>query len=396
MLEGFISLPWWGYIVVALSLTHVTIAAVTIFLHRHQAHRALDLHPVISHFFRFWLWLTTGMVTKEWAAIHRKHHAKVETPDDPHSPQQFGIRTVMWQGTELYRREARNLETLDRYGHGTPDDWIERHVYTGRSRQGIVLMFVINLALFGPIGITIWAVQMAWIPIFAAGIINGIGHYWGYRNFEVTDASTNIVPWGILIGGEELHNNHHTFGSSAKLSSKWWEFDIGWMYIRILEIFGLARVKKIPPGLACDTAKQHIDIDTVKAVITARFLVMSQFAREVMKHVHREEMKKADRADRESWALLKRARRLMVRETAQLDEASRRWLHDALAHNVTLGTVYTMKQKLQDIWQRSATTQEHLMQALQEWCREAEATGIEALRQFSQKMRTYTLTPALA
>ena len=394
MLEGLITLPWWGYIVVALIFTHITIAAVTIYLHRHQAHRALDIHPAISHFFRFWLWLTTGMVTKEWAAIHRKHHAKVETPDDPHSPRQFGIRTVMWQGAELYRKESKNLETMEKYGHGTPDDWLERNLYTRHSGKGLVLMFLIDVALFGPIGITIWAIQMIWIPIFAAGIINGVGHYWGYRNYEVSDASTNIVPWGILIGGEELHNNHHTFGSSAKFSSKWWEFDIGWLYIQTMKALGLARVKKIPPELTCDSAKQHIDVDTVKAVITARFLVMSQFAHEVMQHVHREELKKADRADRESWTLLKRARRLMVREAGLLDEASRKWLDKALENNGTLKTVYVMKQKLQDVWQRSATTQEHLLQALQEWCREAEATRIEALHRFSQKLRTYTLVPA--
>ncbi len=393
MLEGLIALPWWGYIIVALIFTHITIAAVTIYLHRHQAHRALDIHPVISHFFRFWLWLTTGMVTKEWAAIHRKHHAKVETPDDPHSPRQFGIRTVMWQGAELYRKESKNLETMEKYGHGTPDDWLERNLYTRHSGKGLALMFVIDVALFGPIGITIWATQMIWIPIFAAGIINGVGHYWGYRNYEVSDASTNIVPWGILIGGEELHNNHHTFGSSAKFSSKWWEFDIGWLYIQTMKALGLARVKKIPPELACDSAKQRIDVDTVKAVITARFLVMSQFAREVMQHVHREELKKADRADRESWTLLKRARRLMVREAGLLDEASRKWLDAVLENNGTLKTVYVMKQKLQDVWQRSAATQEHLLQALQEWCREAEATGIEALHHFSRKLRTYTLVP---
>ncbi|MCR4347614.1 MAG: fatty acid desaturase [Sulfuricaulis sp.] len=396
MLEGLITLPWWGYIIAALILTHITIAAVTIYLHRHQAHRALDLHPIVSHFFRFWLWLTTGMVTKEWAAIHRKHHAKVETPDDPHSPQQFGIRKVMWQGAELYRKESKNLETMEKYGHGTPDDWIERNLYSRHSAKGIGLMFAINVALFGPIGITIWATQMIWIPIFAAGIINGVGHYWGYRNYEVSDASTNIVPWGILIGGEELHNNHHTFGSSAKFSSKWWEFDIGWMYINIMKALGLARVKKIPPALTCDTAKEHMDIETVKAVITARFLVMSQFAREVMQNVHREELKKADRSDRDSWALLKRARRLMVREAALLDETSHRWLNDALENNGTLRTVYMMKQKLQDIWQRSASTQEHLLRALQEWCREAEATGIQALQDFSQKLRTYTLVPVTA
>ncbi len=396
MLEGLISLPWWGYLVAALVLTHITIAAVTIYLHRHQAHRALDLHPVVSHFFRFWLWLTTGMITKEWAAIHRKHHAKVETAEDPHSPQVKGIKKVLLDGADLYRQEAKNRQTMEKYGHGAPDDWLERTVYTPHNGKGIVLMLLIDVLLFGPIGITIWAVQMIWIPLFAAGVINGIGHYWGYRNFEVADASTNIVPWGILIGGEELHNNHHTFGSSAKLSSKWWEFDIGWMYIRLMEMLALARVKKIPPELACDTAKQHIDVETVKAVIAGRFHVMAQFAREVMKNVHREELKKADRADRESWALLKRARRLMVREAGLLDEASHKWLDKALEKNGTLKTVYTMKQKLQDIWQRSATTQEHLRLALQEWCHEAEATGIEALRNFAQKLRTYTLAPTPA
>ncbi|MGE5242286.1 MAG: fatty acid desaturase [Bacteroidota bacterium] len=396
MLEGLIVLPWWGYIIAALILTHVTIAAVTIYLHRHQAHRALTLHPIVTHFFRFWLWLTTGMITREWAAIHRKHHAKVETADDPHSPQVAGIRKVLWDGADLYRRESKNRQTIEKYGHGTPDDWLERNIYTPHNGKGIALMLVIDLALFGPIGITIWAVQMIWIPFFAAGVINGIGHYWGYRNFEVADASTNIVPWGILIGGEELHNNHHTFGSSAKLSSKWWEFDIGWMYIRILETLGLARVKKIPPELTCDTAKQHVDLDTVKAVITGRFQVMAQFAREVMQNVYREELKKADRADRESWTLLKRARRLMVREAAQLDESARGLLQRALELNNQLKTVYAMKQKLVDIWNRRAATQEHLIQALQEWCREAEATGIEALRNFSRKLRTYKLVPAPA
>jgi stearoyl-CoA desaturase (Delta-9 desaturase) len=248
---------------------------------------------------------------------------------------QYGIRKVMWQGAELYREAAKNGETMEKYGHGTPDDWLERNLYTRHSGKGIVLMFVINLVLFGPLGITIWAVQMAWIPIFAAGVINGIGHYWGYRNYEVADTSTNIVPWGILIGGEELHNNHHTFGSSAKFSSKWWEFDIGWLYINLMQAVGLARVKKIPPELTCDHAKQHIDLDTVRAVITGRFVVMAQFAREVMKNVHREELKKIDRADRESWTLIKRARRLMVREAAQLDETRHQLLQRALDLNAT-------------------------------------------------------------
>jgi stearoyl-CoA desaturase (Delta-9 desaturase) len=393
MLNGLIDLPWWGYILVALAFTHITIASVTIFLHRHQAHRALDLHPVVSHFFRFWLWLTTGMVTKEWAAIHRKHHAKVETPDDPHSPQQHGIKKVLWDGTALYRQESRIPETMEKYGHGTPDDWIERNLYTRFSARGIVVMLVTNLVLFGPIGLTIWAVQMAWIPFFAAGIINGVGHYWGYRNYECQDASTNIVPWGIIIGGEELHNNHHTFPSSAKLSSKWFEFDIGWFYIRTLSILGLARVKKIPPELMLDTAKQHVDIETVKAVITARFHVMAAFAREVLHSVHREELQKADRSDHESWTLIKRAKRLLVRETALLSEKHRIRLQALLERNANLNTVYSMKQQLADIWQRSATTQEHLRHAIEEWCKQAEATGIQALREFSKKLRGYRLAP---
>ena len=396
MLNGFIDLPWWGYVVVTLIMTHITIASVTIYLHRHQAHRALELHPIVSHFFRLWLWLTTGMETKAWAAIHRKHHAKCETEEDPHSPQVKGIKKVFWQGAELYRAEAANKETLKKYGHGTPDDWLERHIYTPYSAKGILLMLLINLVLFGPIGLTIWAVQMMWIPLTAAGIINGIGHYWGYRNFEANDASTNIVPWGILIGGEELHNNHHTYPSSAKLSSKWWEFDIGWMYIRLFQILGLATIKRVPPKPVYDRSKQRCDLETVKAVIANRFQIMARFSREVMKRVHREELEKADRTDKENWALLKKAKRLMVREATLLDEGSRKWLREALDDNKTLNTVYAMKQKLQDIWQRSATTQENLLHALEEWCKQAEATGIQSLREFSQKLRYYSTPQALA
>ena len=394
LLNGLVSMPWWGYIVVAFVFTHLTIVGVTIYLHRHQAHRALDLHPLPSHFFRFWLWLTTGMVTKEWTAIHRKHHAKVETPEDPHSPQQVGIDKVLWEGVDLYRAEAKNLETLEKYGHGTPDDWLERKLYVPHTGKGVALMLIVDLVLFGPLGLSIWAVQMIWIPLFAAGVINGIGHYWGYRNYEVADASTNIVPWGIVIGGEELHNNHHTFASSAKFSSKWWELDIAWLYIRALQAVGLAKVKKIPPELTYDSAKQHLDTETVKAVVANRFQVMALFAREVLHNVHREELKVADRRDRETLTLLKRTRRLMVREAVLLDAASRAHLQNALERFHRLRTAYAMKQKLQDVWQRSAATHEHLLHALQEWCHEAEATGIQALREFAQKLKTYSLAPA--
>ena len=268
--QGLTGASWWQAILVALVLTHITIASVTIYLHRDSAHRALDLHPIASHFFRFWLWMTTGMVTKEWTAIHRKHHAKCEREGDPHSPVIFGIKKVFWEGAELYRAESRNQETLERFGHNTPTDWIERNVYTRYSKLGVSLMLIIDVALFGALGLTVWAIQMAWIPVTAAGIINGFGHYWGYRNFEAQDASTNVSPWGILIGGEELHNNHHTYPTSAKLSVKPYEFDIGWMYITILKSVGLATVKKTPPKLAYGDVRPVADEKTLEAIIANR------------------------------------------------------------------------------------------------------------------------------
>ncbi len=242
---GIFQLPWWGYVAYTLVMTHVTIASVTIYLHRYSAHGALELHPVVEHFFRFWLWMTTGMVTKEWTAVHRKHHARVEKVGDPHSPHVFGIWKVLFEGTELYKIEAANTDTLEVFGSGTPDDWIERKLYTPHHEMlGVGIMLVVNVLLFGPIGITVWAIQMVWIPFFAAGVINGVTHYWGYRNFDTPDESRNLVPWGIIIGGEELHNNHHMYPTSARLSKKWWEFDIGWFYIRVLVALYLARVKR--------------------------------------------------------------------------------------------------------------------------------------------------------
>lgn len=391
MLDGLLNLTFWGYVVATLILTHITIASVTIFLHRHQAHRGLELHPVVSHFFRLWLWLTTGMETKAWVAIHRKHHAKCETVDDPHSPVILGIKTVFWQGAELYRKEAKNAETMEKYGHGTPDDWLERHVYARYSGKGIVLMLFIDLALFGLAGITIWAIQMMWIPVTAAGIINGIGHYWGYRNYECPDRATNIMPWGILIGGEELHNNHHTYASSAKLSSKWWEFDIGWFYIRTLETLGLARVKKVAPKPVVLPHKHAVDLDTLSALITNRFKVMSTYGKQVVVSVYKEELQKADSAYK---ALLKHARSLLIREESLMDDDAKRKLATVLSHSQRLHTVYEYKQRLQEIWKRTSETQENLLHALQEWCKQAEATGIHALQEFARSLRGYTLQPA--
>jgi stearoyl-CoA desaturase (Delta-9 desaturase) len=394
VVHGLMPLPWWGYVVVTLALTHVTIAAVTIYLHRHSAHRALDLHPIVSHFFRFWLWLTTGMVTKEWTAIHRKHHAKVETPDDPHSPQTRGIRTVFWQGSELYRAEAKNQETLEKYGQGTPDDWIERNVYTPYSWQGVGLMIVINLALFGPIGATIWAVQMAWIPIMAAGIINGIGHYWGYRNFASPDTSTNIVPWGILIGGEELHNNHHAYGSSAKFALRPFEFDLGWMYIRILAALRLARVRKVAPRLhVARTAKPAPDLVTLQVVIANRYQVIRNYARTVRETCAAELAQLRERAGRSEPTHIPSMRRLKRwlsgDRTANLPESEQATLARALEKSKALRTIYAMRQDLDALWARSTDSREQLLARLQDWCRRAEASGIAPLAQFSLQLKRY-------
>lgn len=391
MWSGLFELPLWGYVVVALALTHITIASVTIYLHRNQAHRGLDLHPAVAHFFRFWLWLTTSMVTREWVAVHRKHHAKCETEADPHSPQVKGINRVLWRGALLYRAEATNGETLEKYGHGTPDDWIERNLYSRFKVLGILLMAAINVALFGLAGLAIWAVQMLWIPFWAAGVINGIGHFWGYRNFEPTDASTNISPIGILIGGEELHNNHHAFPSSAKFALKPWEFDLGWFYIRGLERLGLARVKRVAPTPVIVPTKQTLDVDTVKAIVTNRLHVMSSYAHEVILPTLREESRQLGSAYQR---LLRRARRPLVREESLIDERQRHRLESALSISERLQTVYEFRQRLQAVWNRSATSHEVLLKNLQAWCAQAEASGIQALQEFARKLRCYTLQPA--
>jgi stearoyl-CoA desaturase (Delta-9 desaturase) len=386
MLTGVWDLPWWGLVVYTLVVTHITIAAVTIFLHRCQAHRALELHPVVSHFFRVWLWLTTGMVTKEWTAIHRKHHAKVETEEDPHSPQIYGIRKVLLEGAELYRKESHNQETLERYGRGTPDDWVERNVYQRRSTLGIYSMMAINLVLLGPIGLTIWAVQMMWIPVFAAGVINGLGHYWGYRTFQPEDASTNIVPWGILIGGEELHNNHHAYASSARLSNRWYEFDIGWLYIRLLQTMGLAQVKKMAPQLRLDKRKTSCDMETVHAVITHRYEVLAKYAKSLRQTCAAEIQAlraQAVRIDRSAIS------RMLHRDASTLPSSEQHAVHEALRNSKVLETIYQMRQELAALWQRSNVSKEQLVHQLEDWCARAEQSGIEALEQFSRRLRCY-------
>jgi len=381
--NGYLDWSWWKVVAFTLIATHITIAAVTIFLHRCQAHRALDLHPMVSHFFRFWLWLTTGMVTKEWAAIHRKHHAKCETVDDPHSPQVLGINTVLSRGAELYKQEAANQETLNKFGHGTPDDWIEHNIYSKFSWQGVAIMLIVDVFLFGAIGLTVWAVQMLWIPITAAGVINGIGHYWGYRSFDCEDASRNIVPWGILIGGEELHNNHHTFATSAKLSNKWYEFDIGWMYIQIMSAVGLATVKKTPPKPVLSDLRPA-DQNTLEAIIANRYEIMARYSKTLRSFFSNEvqhmQVLASHLSDARTW-LVKDESRLTGQEKAKLEEL--------MASNAQLRKMIEMRRDLQAIWGRSSSTKEQLLSQLHTWCQRAEESGLSSLREFSLRLRRY-------
>ena len=388
--HGWLHAAWWEVLIYALAVTHITIAGVTIFLHRSQAHRALDLHPAVMHFFRLWLWLTTGMVTKEWVAIHRKHHAKCETEDDPHSPQTRGIKKVLLEGAELYRAEAKNGETLAKFGHGTPDDWIERNLYTRFSWQGVGLMVLINVFLFGAIGVAVWAVQMLWIPIHAAGIINGLGHYWGYRNFEAPDASTNVSPWGIIIGGEELHNNHHTYPTSAKFSIKPYEFDIGWVYISVLSTLGLATVRKTAPKLALGAIKPVADSKTLEAIIAHRYELMAGYGR-ALKAACRSELVrlKADgRKDSAQWQQLALAHRWLHRDDDRIPDAVRVHVATARAEHPVLDKLVTMREELRQLWTRTNVSAEQLVADLQAWCKKAEESGIAALQEFALRLRS--------
>ena len=387
--HGVMHAAWWEIVLYTLVVTHITIAGVTIWLHRCQAHRSLDLGPIPAHFFRFWMWLTTGMVTKEWAAIHRKHHAKCETVDDPHSPVTRGIKAVLLTGSEMYRAEAKNQETIAKFGHGTPDDWIERNLYSRFQWQGVALMMIVNLALFGAIGATVWAIQMLGIPITAAGIIYGIGHWWGYRYFEATDASRNIMPWGIIIGGEELHNNHHTYPTSAKLSVKPYEFDIAWGYIRAMEILGMAKVRKVAPQMRTGDVRAVADNETLEAVIANRYEVMAKYARELrracatelaaLRHQGAEHTPHGDN--------MRVARRWLHRDVEKIPGHLQAQVADAAATSPALAKLVAMREELRALWTRTNVSAEQAVTDLQAWCKQAEESGIEALREFSFKLR---------
>ncbi len=383
--HGLWGLSWWQIVLYALATTHITIVSVTLYLHRHQAHRAMDLHPAVAHFFRFWLWIGTGQVTKEWVSIHRKHHAKCETADDPHSPHAHGIETVFWKGAELYRSEAKNKETVAKFSHGCPDDWIERNLYSRYSWQGVGLMMILNLALFGAAGLVVWAVQMVWIPFWAAGVVNGIGHYWGYRNFEAPDASTNVSPWGIIIGGEELHNNHHTYPTSAKFSVKPYEFDIGWLYISVLQSLGLAKVRKTPPKLQLGDIKPVADEKTLEALIANRYEVMARYGRELQRACKAEIVaRKARKAD---VSVLEAARRWLHRDDDRVPAAVQPHLAQARAAHPVLDKMLTMREELRQMWLSTSLSREQLTANLQAWCHQAESSGIAALREFSMGLR---------
>ncbi len=384
--HGLTEAAWWQIALYTLFTTHITIAAVTIYLHRAMSHRALDLHPIMSHFFRAWLWIGTGMKTADFVGVHRKHHAKCETEEDPHSPQTRGLKALLLTGTELYQAEAANPETHEKYTHGCPKDWIENNVYSRYTWQGVGLMLVLNLALFGGLGLTVWAIQMLWIPVLATGVINGIGHYWGYRNFESQDAATNVSPWGILIGGEELHNNHHTYPTSAKFSVKKYEFDLGWAYIRTLQAMGLAKVKKTPPKLQRGTFEALATENTLEALIANRYEVMANYAKE-MRRACKTELAtlKAKRAD---MTTLLAAKRWMHRDADKVPAAALPNLELARAEHPILDKMVAMREELRQLWLNTSMSREHLTAELAAWCHRAEASGIAALQEFSIMLRT--------
>ncbi len=391
---GLTNLSFWGYVLASFILLQISMMAVTLYLHRDAAHRSLDLHPVLRHFFRFWIWCTSGMLTREWVAIHRKHHAFCETEQDPHSPQIYGLKKVLLEGAELYRDEKDNQETLEKYGRGCPDDWIERNVYLRFPYGGIVLLVLSYLFFFGAPGIIMIAVQLVSMPLFAAGVINGIGHHTGYRNFECDDAARNIVPWGLICGGEELHNNHHAFPTSAKFSIRPYEFDIGWLYIVIFRSLGLAKVKKVAPEPVRDASSNQIDLETLRAIIVNRMHVLRDYTREVTLPVLKREKAEA-RNDSERWALWRRAKRLVVRQPALLDESAHERLRALLSDSKALATVHQFRLRLQELWSGAQNvSNEKLLASLKQWCHEAEASGIQALQDFAQALRGYAMATA--
>jgi stearoyl-CoA desaturase (Delta-9 desaturase) len=388
---GLLQAGWGSLLIYLLVATQITIFAVTLYLHRSQAHRGVDFHPVIAHVFRFWTWLTTSMITKEWVAIHRKHHAKCETEEDPHSPMIKGIGNVFWRGVELYREARGDRASIEQYGKGAPNDWIERNVYTRHPLAGPTLLLFVSFALFGAMGVAVWAIQMAWIPFWAAGVVNGLGHWWGYRNFETTDTATNLTPWGVWIGGEELHNNHHAFPSSAKFALRRWEFDIGWAAIRSLETVGLAKVLRVAPSLDIRPNIQMPDTDTLKALLTHRFQAMTDYQRKVLVPALREEARIAGARLRAM--LPRKLEKGLVDDGRWLKPDAREQLQQWIDQRPRIRTLVEYRARLAAVLETRSQSANDTLQQLQAWCREAEASGIEALQEFSLRMKGYSLQP---
>ena len=391
---GLLQAGWGPLLIYLLVATQITIFAVTLYLHRSQAHRGVDFHPVIAHFFRFWTWLTTSMITKEWVAIHRKHHAKCETEEDPHSPMIKGIGNVFWRGVELYREARGDRASIEQYGKGAPNDWIERNVYTRHPLAGPTLLLFVSFALFGAMGVAVWAIQMAWIPFWAAGVVNGLGHWWGYRNFETTDTATNLTPWGVWIGGEELHNNHHAFPSSAKFALRRWEFDIGWAAIRSLETVGLAKVLRVAPSLDIRPNIQMPDTDTLKALLTHRFQAMTDYQRKVLVPALREEARIAGARLRAM--LPRKLEKGLIDDGRWLKPDAREQLQQWIDQRPRIRTLVEYRARLAAVLETRSQSANDTLQQLQAWCREAEASGIEALQEFSLRMKGYSLQPVRA
>ena len=386
---GLVQLGWIGFAVYLLIATQLTIFSVTLYLHRSLAHRGVDFHPAIAHVFRFWTWLTTAMIAREWTAIHRKHHAKCETEEDPHSPMFKGIGNVFWRGVELYREARMDRASIDQYGKGCPDDWIERKLYTPWATFGPTLLLLVLFALFGLKGVAAWAIQMAWIPFWAAGVVNGLGHWWGYRNFETHDTATNLSPWGVWIGGEELHNNHHAFPSSAKFALRKWEFDIGWAAIKGLQKARLAKVLRVAPSLDVRPNIPMPDMETMKALLAHRFQALTDFHRRVLKPAMREEIE-AETVRK----LPRRLRKGLVDDGRWLSPESRAQMQAWIAASPRVQALIEHRRRLVAVLEARSTNAADSLHRLQEWCREAEASGIRSLQDFASRLRGYALQPA--
>ncbi|MAQ72750.1 MAG: acyl-CoA desaturase [Gammaproteobacteria bacterium] len=388
LINGLIDFTWVEYLIYTLVVTQITIMSITLFLHRGVCHSAIEIKPILSHFFRFWLWLTTSMKTADWVAIHRKHHAKVETIDDPHSPIVHGINTVLFRGADLYNEERGNKETIEKYSKNCPNDWIEQKIYSGKSNFGILILFVLNIFLFGVVGIIIWAIQMMWTPIFAAGGINGAGHYYGYRNFDTPDESTNLIPFAIFIGGEELHNNHHAFATSAKFSSKPWEFDIGWLYIKIFSILGLVKIKRLALNTIVEKTDKELDSETAYALLRSKIMVITNYTKKVIKPILKRESKAASN---ELKKLIKKSKNSFIRQPDRISNQSITDLQKIFDESVSLSVVYNFKNKLHDILNNKYTELEKFKETIEGWRLEAKKEGIDYLDEFSDSLKGYKI-----